>query len=207
MKVLAGRVPAGLGGGGGLAAGVGGLWGWGRGWKKMLLAGWVGGGLAATGVGLGGGGLEGVVGAGAGRDGVGLGVGGLGAGVCWIRTEPGSGKESPSNLICDPGAAPAVGRGVVLNAVKGVGLAPCGTGVGEKEVLTAVGGGGRAAGRGVAVGGWRPEGAAALLSLISPEPPATPWRSSVWKVPVAGLKTSSLEKLGPTGVGEAAGAP
>ena len=104
-----------------MPAGVGGLWGWGRGWKKMLLAGWVGTATGVVGAGLGGGGLEGVVGTAAGREGVGLGVGGLGAGV-W--TELGSGKESPSNLIGAPGAAPAVGRGVVLNTVKGAGLAP-----------------------------------------------------------------------------------
>lgn len=69
-------------------------------------------------------------------------------------------------------------------------------GVGENWALVGVGEG---TGAGLGVGEGRlPAGAASFLSLRSVVPPVIAWRSSVWNVPVCGLKTSSLEKLGPT---------
>ena len=76
-----------------------------------------------------------------------------------------------------------VGRRVVgLKAVKGVPV------------------GGKAEGVGAGVGegegaGAAPDGAASLLTRTS-SPPGKAWRSSVLKVPDAGSKTSSVEKLG-----------
>lgn len=78
-----------------------------------------------------------------------------------------------------------VGRRVVgLKAVKGV---PVG---GKAEGVGAGVGEGEGEGAGAA-----PDGAASLLTRTS-SPPGKAWRSSVLKVPDAGSKTSSVEKLG-----------
>ena len=96
----------------------------------------------------------------------------------------------------------------MLNAVKGEGLLAVGTGVGEKAAAGRVGVGrarvgvGEGAAAGVGVGVLTPEGALGLERTKSFPP--VDCLSSVWKVPVLGLNTSSLEKLGPTWPGAAA---
>jgi len=58
-----------------------------------------------------------------------------------------------------------------------------------------VGGKAEGVGAGVGAGEAAPDGAAALLTSVSP-PPGRAWRSSVLKVPEEGSKTNSVEKLG-----------
>ena len=203
-----GRAGAGLGGEGvtGLGAGEAGLGV--PGLKKKLLAGWVG--VGVTGLGVTGLGVPAVGGL-AGWVGVGglAGWVGVGAGEAGTRTEEGSGKLRGSKLrepLAEEVGLAAVGLDCWAKAVKGWGLAwvgaglAWGTGVAEK-VLPGVGAGRRGA---AAVGvGRRAAGAAGLARRIS-SPPRMFCLSSVWKVPVSGLKTSSLEKLGPTGAAGAA---
>ena len=182
-----------------------------KGVKKKLLdgLGLAGRGWAAVGVGDGwgrlgvgeGGRLAVGVGDATGREGVGDGEGTGARGV----TEAGSGKFKGAKLVGDP--AEGVGLWGRAKAVKGVGPGRFwGMGVAEKVVLDGVGVAGRLE-AGVGVGlGRRPAGAAALLVRISPSPRMVCLRS-VWKVPVSGLKTSSEEKLGPTGAGDAGAWP
>ena len=153
----------------------------GNGWKKKLLAGFVGpagltgvvggrGVVTGTGAGLVGvGGLAGVVGLG-----VGLGTG-LGDGDAGLCTDAGSGKLKGENAVGLP-----VGAGLRVVAAK-----------------AAVG-----VGRGAAAVGWvgcgrLAPGCAESLIVISAAP-GIACLNSVLKVPEAGSNTSSDEKFGPT---------